>query len=98
MINLSFVLADILKNKQGLEARIEEVGAGKNPFCRHYDQCLTRAARLKDEIENDRFAPPQQEGIQDERIQQNPALSPEILNQQRLKLNIPLQLKINSDQ
>jgi len=59
---------------------------------------LTRAARLKDEIENDRFAPPQQEGIQDERIQQNPALSPEILNQQRLKLNIPLQLKINSDQ
>lgn len=30
---------------QGIEAWIEEVGAGKNPFCRHYDQCLSRAAR-----------------------------------------------------
>ncbi|MBA2881913.1 hypothetical protein HNR65_002247 [Desulfosalsimonas propionicica] len=38
-------MAHILKNNQSTEARIEELGAGKNPFCRHYDQCLTRAAR-----------------------------------------------------
>lgn len=59
---------------------------------------MARAAELKAEIENDRYAPPQREGIQDEGLQKNPALSPEILNQQRLKMNIPLHLNINADQ
>ena len=59
---------------------------------------MARAAELKAEIENDRYAPPQRETLQQEEFQQNPALSPEIINQQRLKMNIPLHLNINADQ
>jgi tetratricopeptide (TPR) repeat protein len=68
----------------------------KNPRIEREE--LTQAAELKGEIENDQYAPPQRQGFQDEGIRKNPALTPEILNQQRLKMNIPLKLQINNDQ
>jgi len=59
---------------------------------------MTRAAELKAEIKEDKFAPPQQEMLQEQQLQLNPALTPEMIDQQKLKTNIIKNFQIKLDQ
>ena len=59
---------------------------------------MAAATKLKTAIEKDHFAPPQQEPLQEQQLHINPALTPEIINQQKLKTKIITNFQLNLDQ
>ena len=59
---------------------------------------MAAATKLKTAIEKDHFAPPQQETLQEQQLHINPALTPEIIDQQKLKTKIITNFQLNLDQ
>lgn len=57
-----------------------------------------RATELKNEIESNQFAPSQGVSLQGQQLNINPALSPEMINRQKLKTRISTNLQPNTDQ